>query len=542
MARLPSGFDQHIVEPAGLDLASDPLDSECLYAHNVVYEPGRVIVRDPFVWITSYTATMDGLATIRSSTGEPVFVMQSGPDVLAVNTSGTTLHTQATSNAPIGSAVFGSPTTNSLYLSRGTSQATLKYVPGTGFSTPSIVAHVLPGDPDLADLAAYPRGYFWAVWQDRLVVANTDAQGTPGTFNASRVAFSSLSSPDCWQENHYVDCQPGDGEHITGMVAWRDKLFVFKQTKYFVFYGTNADENGNPVFNKTDVFDRQGTLGIGSPVRIVACAGRRGVYYLSASGVYRTTGNEPVHVGAPIAPLFAANFLSEPALWPPEVGVTYLAGRASIAASAGRVCCAVQIPATSPTRPTFLVFDEDSERWSTWDAPIPSGTSASTTTAVCGMVPARTTGTYGEDERLAVAVNYLDGATAKSALMWVGNQTDPRDYAGGAYSSATAEYHTGLLDHGSTDEKVLREVQIEGDTGGEGSGTTVNVSVTTPYGNDTATTGRQAAFAVGPNVARHRKSYRGRWFQVRLSGTNFAVNRIITRINAAARGPGVDQA
>jgi hypothetical protein len=56
-----------------------------------------------------------------------------------------------------------------------------------------------------------------------------------------------------------VDLTPNDGEVITEWRVGAATLFVFKQTKFFVFYGNSTDGSGNPVFNYRSV-----DLGVGA--------------------------------------------------------------------------------------------------------------------------------------------------------------------------------------------------------------------------------------------------------------------------------------
>ncbi len=65
------------------------------------------------------------------------------------------------------------------------------------------------------------------------------------TTNRSRVKFSDAGDPETFGANNYVDLDPGDGEQIMAICNWREQLFVFKQTKFFRFYGTSTDEGGN---------------------------------------------------------------------------------------------------------------------------------------------------------------------------------------------------------------------------------------------------------------------------------------------------------
>jgi hypothetical protein len=96
-----------------------------------------------------------------------------------------------------------------------------------------------------------------------------------------------------------VGLNPGDGEALEALVAWRDLLFAFKQTKFFVFYGNSVDAVGGPVFNYRTV-----ATGVGIWNRGAACAGPDGVYFVDRTGIYRTTGGPPQKVSTPVDPIF----------------------------------------------------------------------------------------------------------------------------------------------------------------------------------------------------------------------------------------------
>jgi hypothetical protein len=115
-----------------------------------------------------------------------------------------------------------------VYLTDSTTTQVRKYTGGV-FSSP-------------AGLAAY-KGNYLAVQplDDRLVIA--DASTT------SKLWFSDAATPETITASNFVQVTPGDGQPITGMAVFGTQLFVFKQTKFFVFYGNSTDATGLPVFN-----------------------------------------------------------------------------------------------------------------------------------------------------------------------------------------------------------------------------------------------------------------------------------------------------
>ena len=77
------------------------------------------------------------------------------------------------------------------------------------------------------------------------------------------------------------------------------RLFIFKNSTLFVFYGESIDSEGNPIFNYRSVKlpaearCRAFTSGCSNGP---ATVGPDAVYYLSRDGVWATTGDVPFKV------------------------------------------------------------------------------------------------------------------------------------------------------------------------------------------------------------------------------------------------------
>lgn len=126
-------------------------------------------------------------------------------------------------------------------------------------------------------------------WEPRLVIAGGD-----------RVSFSNINSAVFGADN-YVDVGPGDGEKISAMVAWGNSLMVFKESRFFVFYGTSQDADGEPVFDYRTVTSPgcdPAPRGAGG----AAAAGERGVYYIDPYGTMRLTTGGPSRALTPGCP------------------------------------------------------------------------------------------------------------------------------------------------------------------------------------------------------------------------------------------------
>jgi len=116
------------------------------------------------------------------------------------------------------------------------------------------------------------------------------------------VLFSDPGAPETFQTNNFVDLDPGDGEAIQGMAAWGSMLFVFKDTKFYVFTNTSTDASGNPIFNFFPVRAGVGCVG-GNAIAVAPDA----LYFVDKKGVYKTTGKAPEQISQVIDPFFTGN-------------------------------------------------------------------------------------------------------------------------------------------------------------------------------------------------------------------------------------------
>jgi hypothetical protein len=269
---------------------------------------------------------------------------------------GLKLETRDAAGALVGSAVtptasphyftrFAAPASSSpvLYAANGTDS--VRQWDGSTWTTPSYTGTT-------------PTGKFLAVtpWDNRLV--NARRSGTSGGDNKSSVRFSDPSLPASFLSYNWIDLTPGDGEEIMGLCAFNDYVFVFKQTKFFVFYGTGINaEDGTPEFSYRTV-----NTGAGLAASDLLCVAEDGVYFTSTNGVYKTNGSIPVLISDVIDPLFAG-----------AVG-TFYSGQAinKTALSAARmvfhgkqVMLAVPTGASS-VNDTLLIFDPRYDAWNRW--------------------------------------------------------------------------------------------------------------------------------------------------------------------------------
>ena len=283
------GFD------GGLNIKSQPdvvKEDQAIDALNVDFTvAGGVKQRHGYGQLTSVEGTnrYDSIGVFYKTDGTKQIVCGAGNRLDAIGTTGAIV---ASSTSPTASphffTRFGGPTAERLYIANGTD--TVRYWDGAAFTTPTYAGTT-------------PNGKFLAVtgWDNRLAVANFIGSSASG--NASSVIFSEPGDPATFKagapDNVYVQLTPGDGEQIMGMASWREYLFVFKESSFFVFYGTSVGANGYPIFNY-----RQVAAGVGLASPRALAVGRDGVYFMDRKGVYRTKGGEPELVSELVEPIF----------------------------------------------------------------------------------------------------------------------------------------------------------------------------------------------------------------------------------------------
>lgn len=270
----------------GVDVVEE---NQALDALNVLFMTrGTVEERSGYAQLTIQEGAnrYDSLTPFYKSDGTRQIVAGAGARLEGINTAGTVIASLATgiTASPHFFRRFGGPTGEHLYISNGTD--TVRRWDGAAFSTPTYVGTT-------------PTGKFLglSVTDNRLV--NARFTGTTAGNNPSTVRFSDEGDPLSWDVTNYIDLTPGDGEAIMGVATWRDLTIVFKQSRFFVFYGNSVDDDGAPEFNYRPV---DAGVGLVSPQALAVS--EQGVYFLDRTGIYFTSGSQPERVSDAVRPIF----------------------------------------------------------------------------------------------------------------------------------------------------------------------------------------------------------------------------------------------
>jgi hypothetical protein len=499
----------------GLNLTDAPNavgPGEAIDALNVEFtERGAVKQRPGYAQFTGSELTNqpDSLSPFYTTAGGRTLVVGNGNRLDVLDTSGaSTANSTAPTANPHYFARFGGPTNEALYIANGTDQ--VRRLVGTTFSTP-------------AGLSGQ-TGRFLAVTptSNRLVVARES--GTTAGNNPSSVNFSNAGDPETFTAADYIDLDPGDGEAIMGVIAWREYVFVFKESKFWVHYGESVTSTGGSEFQVRKV------KGAGLAASRALCAGPEGVYFMDRQGVWRTKGGEPELISPQIDPFF----LGGASLYYKSNTLNH----GSITASAmawheHRVYLSVPT-GTSTTNDRMLVFDPRYSWWTLYDIPASALAGFRISNQAEFVFAAPTGSNY---------VNRLSSSYTADAMA-----------AGGTGGTATvARWRSGWLDFGSPDVKTIRESELWG-SGSVGyritrdyqdvSGTTDTLVLTSAAdtwgdgtGTDTWRDGTGTDLWGPSNTIRpklNRRSTRGSVFSVLLSNSTlnrtFAVYRIEQRL------------
>ena len=350
-------------------------------------------------------------------------------------------------------------------------------------------------------IVAQPKDNRLVCWGFPSATAGPNGQVASG----SHAYFSQPDQPEKFDETDFVILSPGDGETGRAAATYNDFTFLFKQSKFFVFYGNSVDSTGGTVFNYRTVGNAFG----GSSSAIYqgqVCSAPSGVYVITDTGVWKTAGGAPQLVSDALTPLFRQNVST---LAYQGTGYTKLAPRSATGSGGafwhqGKVFFSVTITrSTATTSSGWLVLDEQSGQWVVWELADTPRVGASVSGAVAFPSGVSTSGRKG--------LLSMDGTAT----------TDNGTAISSYYTSTYLAYGEPKA------EKHVRSSELHG-TG----------TVTLAWGKDLQTHGTAETVAMSSGVGHARTGARGRVlsFKIAASAAGWTVNRVVPMLQSVRTG------
>jgi hypothetical protein len=289
----------------GLNLVdkADSVDpAQCVDDLNVLFsQRGAIESRPGYNNLTGSELTnrVESLSPFYTASGTKQLIAGCGTRLEAVSTGGTIVASATgLSGGPWDFTHFGKPNEESVYTGNGTDS--LRKWNGTEWTNPTISVDGVGAKTGVkaASLCVLPA-------YNRLVCGGFSSKaGGPGGAESSpsHVYFSEEGNPESFESTAYIQFTPGDGEKVQAVITWREFVFVFKESKFFVITDQARDSENKPEF----VFQTIETgVGLASPRAV--CIHQTGVYFMSREGVYRTTGSEPEQVSNLVEPIWSGD-------------------------------------------------------------------------------------------------------------------------------------------------------------------------------------------------------------------------------------------
>lgn len=186
---------------------------------------------------------------------------------------------------------------NKLYLQNGTDAA----VSFDGTTVTSLTQNY-NNDLDQATDGNMPIAKCITVWQGSVFVANT-LEGS--TAFPNRVRWSHPNFPERYVDYHFIDVDTGhDGDEITALVPFGDRLLIFKHHSIHAIYGEPPEAmRVYPVSQE-----------LGAPSQEAVVSTDIGVYFFSwPEGVFLYRGKQPEYLFERLQPAITDRLITQPA-------------------------------------------------------------------------------------------------------------------------------------------------------------------------------------------------------------------------------------
>lgn len=211
-------------------------------------------------------------------------------------------------------------------------------------------------------------------------------------------------------------------------VTWRELVFIFKETKFFVLWGEGTNPlDGTPTFQVREVVN---SIGLAS--RLAVAVGRDGVYFFNRRGVYRTSGGDPVLLSDKVSPLWTGDpevyYQGEP-INPAQLGLARMAWHME------QVFLAVPT-GQSAFNDRMLLYDTQHEWWTVYD------------------IAASALASFRRVDRTELHHGYATGPQR------VGHRNFGSSNDRG--QTIVSRWRSGWSDYGSSQQKTFREMKLWG--------------------------------------------------------------------------------
>jgi hypothetical protein len=422
-------------------------DKQAIDLLNVTFtERGAIRQRDGYDDLSpsDLTNRVDSLSAFYKADGTRQLVAGCGSRLETLTTAGAVAASLAgLAGGPWQFVRFGAPGSETLYACNGAD--TPRKWDGAAWTAPTatvngVAGGAMPRAGAMAVTASVPGQTSGSSATNRVFATafGTQANAGPGGWatNPSRWFMSNPGQPEIYETDgstspirgkNFGDLTPGDGEQIMTAVTWRELIFVFKETKFFVLWGESANTDGTPIANFREVVNQ-----VGLASKMAVAVGRDGVYFFNRMGVYRTTGGNPELISDVIRPLW----FGDPEVYyqGSPINLNQL-GLVRMAWHAEQVFIAVPT-GSSAFNDRLLVYDTEHNWWSVWDY------------AASALAPFRRV------ERTEMHHGYSTGPQR------VGHRTYGANLDRG--QRMTSRWRSGWSDYGTSQQTTIRETRVWG--------------------------------------------------------------------------------
>lgn len=145
---------------------------------------------------------------------------------------------------------------------------------------------------------------------DRMFAFNVSEGATPTAYH-SRIWFSEAGDAETWLATSWIDVAADDGEEITGAIAFRDEIVVFKESSVYLLTGTDPDSFS--LYRVSDIFGLKKT---GTTRNRMSAVGVKNVYWVdgNTSRLMLYDGAD-VRLVVPTLPVDVSGYDDEAVMW-----------------------------------------------------------------------------------------------------------------------------------------------------------------------------------------------------------------------------------